>query len=219
MKEDFIHVDSDVFVFDDIFSEFINNPKKHVIIQDLMPVNMHGTADFVKYNKYYLKQNLKNIDKYDGHCYGGGTLGLKKKHIKGYVKLAKSIYKGINEGLVYCGDNMLPPTLIEELSIYLYSKCNNLNVVEVLPRKLCEKVGIFKAGDIVKYSHMWFDSKFEMTYIHAIKNRIKIDFPQYYKYVTAYEKLFSDKLDICYKLNKDIFTGIGERLILDKSYI
>src|SRR5208337_2141242 len=75
MTEDFIHVDSDVFIFDNLFSEYINGDYD-VIIQDNLPKDKNIIANFVDDNKLFLiKNDIINPELYNGCCAGCGTVG------------------------------------------------------------------------------------------------------------------------------------------------
>jgi hypothetical protein len=187
MKEKFIHVDSDVFIFDDLYSPFINTRKYDVIVQDIIPERKNACANFVKDNKEFLtKNNIIDYDLYDGRCFSCGTLGITPKLISEYIRICDRLKEGyINNELI----KVVPLGMVlEELSLYLFTLNNGLKIYEVLPHDEVLKHGVEKVGDLRKYSHMWFTNKFKPQIIKAIKLNIKKNFPQSYQIIEKYEK-------------------------------
>jgi len=96
MSENFIHVDSDVFIFDDLFRPFINSSKNDVIIQNLIPEDRNYASHFVNDNKDFLnKNNILNYEKYNGRCFSCGVLGITKNIQKDYIEICEKLKKGM----------------------------------------------------------------------------------------------------------------------------
>ena len=88
MKTDFIHVDSDVFIFGDLFKDFITSKKYDMIIQNQIPEKHNHTRKYVKnFREFVIKNNLVDPDIYDGRCLSCGTVGMRMKHLSGYIHI------------------------------------------------------------------------------------------------------------------------------------
>jgi len=187
MKEKFIHVDSDVFIFDDLYAPFIKTRKYDVIVQDTIPARINASIDFVKNNKeFLLENNIIDYNQYDGRCFSCGTLGITPKHLPEYIRLCDVLKEGyLNKKLV----EVVPLGMIlEELSLYLFTLNKKLRIYEVLPHDEVLEHGVEKVGDLRKYTHMWFGNKFKPQIIKAIKLKIEKEFPDSYHLIEKYER-------------------------------
>ena len=197
MKEKFIHVDSDVFIFDDLYAPFVNNNRYDIIVQDIIPKRKNSCAHFVKNNKKFLfENNIIDYRNYDGRCFSCGTLGITPKLLSEYIDICDVLKKAyLDKKLV----NAEPLGMIlEELSLYLFTLSKKTSIYEVLPHDEILEHGIEKVGNIRKYTHMWFGNKFKPKMIKLMKSKIRKDFPDSYHIVEKYEK------DVMSKLNKKI---------------
>jgi len=186
MTEKFIHVDSDVFIFDDLFSEFMTTDDYDVIIQDHLPRNCNMVANFVSNNSDFLiKNSIINPEIYDGSCAGCGTIGMTLEVKNDYVEICEKLKAG------YANDELVAVNalgmILEELSLKLIILKQNLRVYEVLSQDLISTYGVLDAGIIRKYTHMWFGSKFDLENIKLMRDKIIRDFPQYKSLIEAYE--------------------------------
>lgn len=194
MKEKFIHVDSDVFIFDDLYAPFINTRKYDIIVQDTIPERKNSCAHFVRDNRKFLLENgIIDYEQYDGRCFSCGTLGITPKFIPEYIGLCDDLKKMYSENKLKNAEPL--GMILEELSLYLFMLNNKLRTYEVLPHDEVLKHGVEKVGDIRKYTHMWFGNKFKPQMIKIMKLRIKKDFPDKYSIVEKYEKDVISKLD------------------------
>lgn len=78
--------------------------------------------------------------------------------------------------------------ICEELGFYLTKIKYKLKVHEVLPFDQIVKHGQAKTADMVKYTHLWFGSKFKKENVDKIKAKIRKEFPNDYHLVDTYEK-------------------------------
>jgi len=187
MKEKFIHVDSDVFIFDDLYSPFINTRKYDIIVQDTIPARINACATFVENNKKFLKENnIIDYNLYDRRSFSCGTVGLTPKLIPEYIGLCDILKEAYLNNKLF--DTHPLGMILEELSLYLFMINNDLRVHEVLPHNEVLEHGIEKVGNLRKYTHMWFGNKFNPQIIKAIKLKIKKEFPNKYQIIEKYEK-------------------------------
>lgn len=187
MAEDFIHVDSDVFIFDDLYSKFINNKQYDIIVQDVLAPELNISRDYVKdFADFLIKNKIYNPNEYDGKCFSCGTIGMRAKYIKDYVKMCDSIKGGFDDyskvEYKYLG------MVCEELALYLFTKKHNLTFYDVLPFDKILQFGTHNTGNIMKYTHMWFHTKFEILYANLIRKKLLNYYQEYQPYIIKYEK-------------------------------
>ena len=192
----FIHVDSDVFIFDDLFSEFIKGRKYDIIIQDTTKHEWNPFRTAIPTIKDFLKRNnVMNPESFDGKCFSCGTIGMTIKVKNEYVKLC-DLFKNEYE----CGNLKVHPDIIsmisEELSLYLIAQKNSLRIHEILPFDEVSVHGAAKVGNMRKYTHMWFGSKFNPQYIELMKKKINKEFPKYNDLIRDYETNVLDNANI-----------------------
>ena len=198
MKEDFIHVDSDVFIFDDLFKPFIDNQDKYdLIVQDILSNKKliswcKPVSDYIFDNiDFYNDNNIcdKNIYEDKIRSFSCGVIGMNLKVRDIYLKNTMKIYdKMYNEKYT----NSTVGMLLEEMTLYLTAIKNNFKWYDVLPDE--EKIGYVKSDN---YTHMWLKTKFVLDNILLIKNKIK--FFGYEYLINDYEKSISNKDILVYK--------------------
>lgn len=195
-----IHVDSDVFIFNDLFSEFIDNDKYDVMEQNLCSKTLNDRISnpFMELNINIFRDYgiLKNF-KYDGRSASTGVLGIKNLNFfDKYMENINIIYELIIEGKFNTdGVAFYHSHVMEEVNFYLTYREDNYNCYDILPTKLVDKFGESIVGDKIGYTHMWFGNKFVEEFINLMKSKIKKDFPDKYFYVEKYEKDVISKKD------------------------
>jgi len=195
MREDFIHVDSDVFIFANVFSPFIDNKNIDIIIQNFIPKDWNYVRGYVnKHRDFIIKNKLINPDNYDERCISCGTVGMRIKHKKGYVEMCEKIREGFIKAKT--DDRWYIGMASEELALYFYSLNNDLKIHEILPYADVLKYTDKGAGDHHNYTHMLLVSKFQPKYVKVIRLKILKDFPEAKKYIDAYEKEVMSKTKI-----------------------
>ena len=192
-NEDFIHVDSDVFIFDNLFDEFING-NHDMIVQDIIPPNENFVKDFFWDNYSFLTNgNLSFSLKYDNRCVSCGVIGMKKEALKNYLYAVDILYNAMENNKL---KSLIAKTMIlEELTVYLIALKYNYKMYDVLPYNLVLKHGVRKVGDIKKYTHLWTNSKFQNGIVDKIKNKIKKDFSEKYNLVKFYDENIYNKIN------------------------
>lgn len=200
MKEKFIHVDTDVFIFDDLFREFIDGDYD-IIAQNRWAREQNAyIRDFVDtYKEYVIDNDIIDPDIYDGGSLCSGVVGMTPEICKGYDELASKIKaQCINDELSKMSGGIKQTISIvsEELSLYLYALKNKLKVFDVLPRQEIINEGILAVAKRRKFTHLWFNNKFKPQYIEIIKLRIKKDFPESYHLVEKYDVEVMSKIMI-----------------------
>jgi hypothetical protein len=186
MRTDFIHVDPDVFIFDKLFSPFIEDNSYDMIIQNQIPKDANYVHNYVdKFRNFIITNNIINPDDYDGRCLSCGVIGMRHKHKKEYVEICEKMKKGfIDAGTT---DVWFIGMASEELALYLYSLKNNFKIHDILPYEDVLKYGDKDAGNYHNYTHMYMNSKFEPKYVRLVRHKILREFPDALKYVEKYE--------------------------------
>jgi len=193
-SDDLIHVDSDVFIFDDLFREFIDG-SYDILVQDILPHYQNPVdINFVHDNKEFLIDNniFSNPDSYDGRFTSCGTFGIKNNVKSIYYTAFDKIYEATKKGeLKNIDKSRLPTIILEELLLYLVAVNNKFKIFEILPHDIIVANGYSGnnvAANMKKYTHMWFDSRFKSNNIDLMKNKIKKEFSQNYYLVDKFEK-------------------------------
>lgn len=201
IEEDFVHVDCDVFLFDDLFSKFISNNEYDIIVQDVLSPQHNISRTYVDDFSDYLNQhNIFNVNMYDGKCFSCGTIGMRIKFKDSYVQMCDLIKKGFeyhpDREVKYMG------MICEELALYLYAQKHGLKFYDILPYEDTLQYGTCETGNKMKYTHMWFHTKFEVEYAKLIRNKLLTSFPEYKAYINLYEEEIIKNTDM---FNKNIF--------------
>lgn len=186
MTNDFIHVDSDVFIFDDLFSKFIQSKQYDILIQNKIPKDANYVRDYAdQYKKFLIKSNIFDPTSYDGECLSCGTIGMRIGFKDGYINVCEAMKNEfINNNTT---NNLYIGMACEELALYFYAIKNKLKTYEILSHENILKHGERGAGNLHKYTHMYFNSKFKVEYVKLIRNKIYKEFPNYINYVEKYE--------------------------------
>ena len=182
----FIHVDPDVFIFDDLFSDFIKTRKYDIMVQDTIQPHLNP----IKSEMAEIERYLKDIDdvhyKYcDGKAHSNGVIGMTVKVKKEFIKMCETFKKGYVNGELKVHSIAM---IAEELALYLVAMHDELKCHEVLPYDEIVANGIKDTANKRKYTHMWGDSKFNLKYIELVKLKIKKEFPKSYSIVEKYER-------------------------------
>lgn len=194
IDDDVIHVDSDVFIFKDLFKPYIEGDYD-MIIQDTISSNKNVVKSFFWDNRKFLTNGSFRFNpKYDGRCYSCGTFGLKRDKRDVYFKSVDVLKNAMDNGKVH--NLHIKNMVIEELMAYLVAINKGFKTYEVLPHDLVLENGVHKVGNIVGYTHLWMKSKFEPQNILKIKNKIKSDFPDKYYLIEEYEENIKQKFRI-----------------------
>ena len=79
----------------------------------------------------------------------------------------------------------------EELSLYMYSVNNNLNVYDVIPYDMILEYGQNEAGNIKGYTHLWHGSSIIGEHIKLVKQKLNELFPEYNNLVQQFDEYLS----------------------------
>lgn len=183
--EDFIHVDGDVFVFNDFYKPFIDG-KCDVLIQDVVSRKKNHTKTFIYDNLDYFK-NTKILTKpYDGQSFSCGSVGIRKNVQEYYFKGIDVLYEEMKKS----GIDKIPfaAMTIEETLLYLITVENDFKYDFILPQKDVDELGLMFAGDGIGYVHVWAQNKFKKQYVQQIRRTLFEDHPQYLDYVIRFER-------------------------------
>jgi hypothetical protein len=199
---DVIHVDSDVFVFNDLFRPFYEGDYD-LMVQDIITPqrNDHFTGCFMKDNGLLLnKMNILDINKYDGRCFSCGVLGIKNEVKGSYLDMVSTLKTNIDNKIFKLEERLYAP-VSEELCLYLTSLKHNMKVYSILPYDdiICNYGNPNPVGNKYGYTHLLAKTKFFEKNITRIKNKILKLFPDQYSIVKKYEvELKRKKIKLIY---------------------
>jgi hypothetical protein len=179
--EPFIHVDNDVFIFDDLFGDFIKSDKHDIIVQDFLDINNPlGIVDeFISENATILRENNLMLDNFEYGFYSGGVIGMKElSTIKKYSNLVNEILELYDKNILKNADKLIA-AMSEEFGLYLTSLKYGFNVYPILPIKMVKKFGRFETANKVKYTHLWGQSKYNDKYIDLVKKKTINKYPEF----------------------------------------
>lgn len=195
--ENFIHVDSDVFIFDDLFISNFN--EYDIIVQKIIPDNelFIQIKNYVSNNLYFYN-NITNL--YDNGCLACGVVGMSMNVKNEYLKDYNKIYNGFkNNEISLTGIEIFRAMILEELTLYLTSLRNNYKVYDLTTKN-------------ENFIHLGGESKFTKNNINYIKNEIKNNFSNDYHLINTYEEIISDIDIFCYA------ESAYEKCVFNKSY-
>ena len=191
-NEDFIHVDSDVFIFDDLFKNFIDG-HYDMMVQDIIPPSENFVKDFYWDNYSYLTNGSLSLSgSYDNRCVSCGTFGMKKHVLDNYFYIVDIIHDAMKRKKLKSVN--CQTMILEEFMAYLVALKYNYKIYDILPYDLVVKHNVRKVGDIVKYTHLWTNSKFKDDMVAKVKNKIKKDFPDKFSLVNFYDRNIYNKV-------------------------
>jgi len=187
MSGDIIHVDTDVFIFDDLFRPFIDG-NYDIIIQDIIKWHDGTLKVYVNQNADYLRNSgIIDANQYDNGFASCGVLGL-KNHVKSrYFDIVDKTYHGMKNGFINGIDDKWFAMILEELNLYFTFYNSGYKVHSVLSPELIKEIGSQYVGNMSKYTHMWFSSKFDERNVELIKRKIRTEFPHYRKLIDKYD--------------------------------
>lgn len=197
MKESFIHVDTDVFIFDHVFDEFIKGDYD-LLSQDILLNKFNPVQEFIDINRNaLLDYNLIGPNFTDGFC-SGGVLGIKQpKNILKYSFINEQVKLLISnrELVINKWLEKRVAGIIEEFSFYLLHQTNRLKIATILNTDDINEKGVLRAGENVPYCHMWFKSKYIEEYVDLVKTKTIKLFPTYAELVSKIDALILENKD------------------------
>ena len=208
--EDFIHVDSDVFIFDDLFKPFIDNLDKDIIVQfvDVCelsraiydPFEDVCSFDIFSYGCKYIYDSLEHAI---GKSFSCGVVGMRLNVRDSFISNTNKIYNKMLNNIIDV-DKFAGGFFLEEFTLYLTALNNNYTwcpVIDCKPSDVIQTIGDIEKCEIFNYTHMWFRKKYIKKNIDIIKNIINVDFNNYYSYIDEYEKKISNIKILTYTEN------------------
>ena len=185
INDDFLHIDSDVFVDRNFFTDFING-KCDVLVQDIVPFKQNSLRHFVITNREYFKDTKILTKPFNGRAVSCGTVGINKMAQEYYFAGIDVFYNDMLKiGLEKISYSTL---LLEEQLLYLLAFENDFRINSILSDDDVAKYGILEAGTRIGYLHLWMQLKYKRDIINYIRKKIFFDFPEYYDTVLKYER-------------------------------
>jgi len=133
-------------------------------------------------------KNKKHDPRLNFYSFLLSYLTLKKYHGSVTMYTNQSAHRSLIKHIPY--DNIV---LMENKNKFDFWNKYKLDAMEkvngdVIPYNLVLKYGLNRASDISKYTHMWFDSKFDSKNIGLLKNKVRKEFPDSYHLIEKYDR-------------------------------
>lgn len=184
----FIHIDGDVMLFNDVLKEFYTGN------YDIICQNIENVNNFNHYNVYsdLLYDELANLNIFKSNrakCnpINCAVVGLIDENVKNeYIHRCNQIYDLVYKKYYNELDSTFP-IYLEQFVLGTVVLDYNLKVYEVLNKSSIEKHGMLNSGNNIGYTHLWGNSKFKTKYINLIKEKIKIEYSNYYNLIEKFE--------------------------------
>jgi len=201
IKEDFVHIDSDVFMFRDHLLPFNGDFDITVQYVDLDNTvlaldeftSLRGMYDIKKYKPTFSSEGVV------GNNFSCGVVGMRSYVTQKYIQDVKRMYEIIKEEKIR-GNKLKIGMILEELTLYLTSTREDYKwhslfapVKKSIHSKFFDIIGDIEKRDVFDYTHMWWRRKFTQSNIDKIKNVLKDTFPESNDLIIEYEKTISDK--------------------------
>lgn len=205
ISEPFIHIDGDVFLFNDMIGKNFTN-KFDLIVQSVEDENI---LIFDDYNSFYKSYHEplestpistiieSNIDwyKYNLNAFNCGVVGFNNMKFKDfYVKEITTLLRNISKlDLNFSDEKYMSIMLIlEQALLYYFTKENNIKYYDIISFNEIKKRlnNWFAIAEEIGYCHMWGQSKYKPKVITAIKNNINNNFPKYKNIINNFENKF-----------------------------
>lgn len=179
----FIHIDTDVFLYKEIFNKYKNSPviiERPEMGEDFLP---HYPPQLNFWNDYVLKDHQK-WDKNLNYSFNCGTLGfndmnLKDDFIKSYYNLKEEFNKNKKAYRIYKKRGSEPCIVLEQYNLASLCKKSNIKVDFILPYS--NRKTQSEAAKQIGYTHLSGNVKYNKDIIKRIHQRFKINFPSQYK--------------------------------------
>lgn len=194
---DVIHIDPDVFLFENLLTPFIEGDAD-VIVQDFLTERPNIVSDFVYENLDFLREKGIYTKEFDGGSISGGVMGMRKHVRETYFDVVDIIKTEIDSN--HLKEVTHPTTILDEQAFYLIIIEHALKVHEIIPREVIIEHGVVDSGNVMGYAHMWQSSKYMPENIKDIKRKILYDYPEYHRKVIEYETHVMMKTEIYYGL-------------------
>jgi len=183
----FIHVDPDVMIFDDLFSEFMKSRKYDILVQDIIPEYINPIGHQMDEIRRFLgENNIMNPKLCDGKAFSNGVVGMNIKVKKEFIKMADLIKNGFETEKLKVHEDLIS-MISEELAMYLVAMKEEYKYMEILPYDDVLKNGSRQTANVKKFTHMWGNSKFNPKYIEIMKLKTIKEFPKYSKLIEQFE--------------------------------
>lgn len=184
VNDDFIHVDQDVFIFNDFYKPFIDG-ECDVLVQDVISRRDNYTKSFVYTNIDYFINTQIITKPYDGQGFSCGSVGLNKKIQEYYFAGIDVLYND----MLKIGIENIPfaAMILEETLLYLITIENDFKYDFIIQQQDVMREGLVLAGDKMGYVHLWARNKFKKHLLNQTRNTILNDYPQYHQTLYDYE--------------------------------
>lgn len=201
VKEPYVHVDGDVFLFRDIINNKLLNGEYKCVVQNIENEETIGYNTYTNlyknsydfFNDIYIDINFK-IDKYNLNAYNCGVVGFSDLKLRDeYLNLVKNVLQKLTQSDVFYNKSKYNGMfLVSEQSLLLYVlKENNIKPYEIIPYQIMARNNDWHSyATNIGYVHMWGYSKYRPWVVDKIKNKIKKFFPEYQYVLEEFDRRY-----------------------------
>jgi len=197
-KEPFIHIDSDVFLFNDLLTEYINSDDYDGIVQSI------DVSDGV-YGHFY-RNNIDVLTKYNfvnkipddltiklngSIGYNNGVIGFKNlSFMNYYIKVAEKLNDLMNSGLFKSINHQT--MIFEQFNLYHLGIIKKMKFYKVLSDELIREFGLNEAGNKIGYTHLLSGNKFVDYFVMLVRNKVINDYPEFEENIKRFEETITN---------------------------
>jgi hypothetical protein len=187
VKEPFIFVDPDVYIYDYVFDKFISSDND-ILVQAITEKDKNY-LNFFNLNKPFFETNNIPLP-FDNLCWDG-VFGVKNIDIfKKYVKIFDVFLNGYLNNKFICDDNsnISFTEFCEVIPILSTTLKHNLSLETIYSQNEYDLYELLKFNNKYKFCHLVGETKYRNNVIDLIKKEIYENYNEYYKYITIFEK-------------------------------
>lgn len=197
INEPYIHIDGDVFFFDDIIGDKLTNnydlviqsiENEHTIDVEFDSLYLNSSLPFIENNRFDINWMKYNLNAFNCGVIGFNDIEFKNIYINKVIEILIELSKDVK--LSEYREKFNAMFLIAEQStLYYLTNEYNKKYFEILPYNEVAKNN-FRWNDVAlkyKYAHLWGYSKYLDENIKKIKNRITKDYPEYIENINKFE--------------------------------
>lgn len=198
LNEPYIHIDGDVFLFNDVINnnDFNNSDLVVQSIENNKTVGngfnrfyIESKNPFINYDKYGV-----DWDRYDKWAYNCGVIGFNNIEFKNkYCEKVRDLLKTLSNdsNFIFNDSYSSVHILSEQTLLYYLVKENRKKPLVIIPyddNKTTDYIWESEIPKNIGYCHMWSGTKYSINIRKKIRNKIINLFPEYKHIIKTFER-------------------------------
>lgn len=201
MNETYVHIDADVFLFNDIIGNKLLSNEYSVVVQSIENKKTIGEGyyrcyiDAINPFKNYIKYGI-DWNKYEMQSYNCGVVGFSDMQIKNeYCCLVKDLLFELSndKSFIFNPDVHFGAHVMSEQTLLYYllneKKIKTYQIIEYDDTKETDYIWKSDIPKNIGYCHMWSNSKYQYDVKYKIVNKIKTLFPESIVILNDFDKM------------------------------